>query len=99
MCIHNAKIEQLNKTAFNFLQSALPTLDKIIYFDTDVVVIGNIAKIWNIFNDMRGDEMVAIPRDDQPEFPYEKVMGNENAILFRCASNQNYIFKFLKHQT
>ncbi len=61
-------------------------MDAVIYFDTDIVVHGNLIELWNIWNLMNQEQLVGVGSD------YEE--GSNLALRYKgeiCTCPQLFI--------
>lgn len=59
------------------MQSQIPAnVDSVIYMDTDTIVTGNVAELWNNLHKMRKKQFMGVVRNHKPEEPVKyKVYG------------------------
>lgn len=50
-----------------FFPGALPQVENILYLDTDIIITGNIGKLWEKFGEMGNEELIGVARNNEPE--------------------------------
>lgn len=68
------KLRNHLKLLLYMFQSALPNVDSILYLDTDILVHGNLAEVWQTWNLMNNMQIIGMG-PDFPDFNEERANG------------------------
>ncbi|CAL8097722.1 unnamed protein product [Orchesella dallaii] len=48
-----------------FIPEVLPNVEKLMYLDTDLIITGSLWEMWNQFNKMNSDQLIAIAHNNE----------------------------------